>query len=412
VGDKTSTNIQELSKNFPRISKNFPRISKMSVVELPVASAVESKTALEPVEVEAVLASLKTLETADLFKVLKQALAAAEKRSTAAAPRGKAAAAAKKAGSMPKGVVPPQLRKPRAWVDFTLHHALENGWESFTVFQTKKDKETGEKIDEEIEMSASVLHEGAHVYDGSVTEKTPAGKQLIHKDAMSLSKQRWAPKDKKGTHGELYAEFETAYVEEEVDVPEAASVASSKVVVKMTSAEKTAAAEAKKEAKALETAAKKEAKALEAAAKKAEKAVEAAAKKEAKELEKAEKKAEKEAAKKPSAKAPVPAAAVKKASLAGAKVPAAASAAAASVVKAAVKKPVAAAAAKKEEWSCPSDGMVHPWPYKGKQYLRNSDNEVWLKGADGGCGEWQGVYLPAEDRIDDSVAEPVFEDEE
>ena len=352
----------------------------MSVVELPVASAVESKTvAAEPVEVEAVLASLKTLETADLFKVLKQALAAAEKRSTAAAPRGKAAAAAKKAGSMPKGVVPPQLRKPRAWVDFTLHHALENGWESFTVFQTKKDKETGEKIDEEIEMSASVLHEGAHVYNGSVTEKTPAGKQLIHKDAMSLSKQRWAPKDKKGTHGELYAEFETAYVEEEVDVPEAASVASSKVVVKMTSAEKTAAAEAKKEAK---------------------------------ELEKAEKKAEKEAAKKPSAKAPVPAAAVKKASLAGAKVPAAASAAAASVVKVAVKKPVAAAAAKKEEWSCPSDGMVHPWPYKGKQYLRNSDNEVWLKGADGGCGEWQGVYLPAEDRIDDSVAEPVFEDEE
>ena len=388
----------------------------MSVVELqgcPVASAVESKTvAAEPVEVEAVLASLKTLETADLFKVLKQALAAAEKRSTAAAPRGKAAAAAKKAGSMPKGVVPPQLRKPRAWVDFTLHHALENGWESFTVFQTKKDKETGEKIDEEIEMSASALHEGAHVYDGSVTEKTPAGKQLIHKDAMSLSKQRWAPKDKKGTHPELYAEFEEAYVEEEVDVPEAASVASSKVVVKMTSAEKTAAAEAKKEAKALETAAKKEAKALEAAAKKAEKEAEKLAKKAEKEAEKEAKKVEKEAAKKPSAKAPVPAAAVKKASLAGAKVPAAASAAAASVVKVAVKKPVAAAAAKKEEWSCPSDGMVHPWPYKGKQYLRNSDNEVWLKGADGGCGEWQGVYLPAEDRIDDSVAEPVFEDEE
>ena len=374
-------------------------------VELPVASAVESKTAAasEPVEVETVLAALKTLETADLFKVLKQALAAAEKRSTAAAPRGKAAASAKKAGSMPKGVVPPQLRKPRAWVDFTLHHALENGWESFTVFQTKKDKETGEKIDEEIEMSASVLHEGAHVYDGSVTEKTPAGKQLIHKDAMSLSKQRWAPKDKKGTHGELYEEFETAYVEEEVDVPETASVASSKVVVKMTSAEKTAAAEAKKEAKALEAAAKKEAKALETAAKKAEKEAEKIAKK----AEKEAKKAEKEAAKKPSAKAPVPAAAVKKAAATAAPV----KASAASAVKAPVKKPLVVAP-KKEEWSCPSDGMVHPWPYKGKQDLRNSDNEVWLKGADGGCGEWQGVYLPAEDRIDDSVAEPVFEDEE
>ena len=404
----------QTSKNFPsnfqELSKNFPRISKMSVVELPVASAVESKTAAasEPVEVEAVLATLKTLETADLFKVMKQALAAAEKRSTAAAPRGKAAAAsAKKAGSMPKGVVPPQLRKPRAWVDFTLRHALENGWESFTVFQTKKDKETGEKIDEEIEMSASVLHDGAHVYDGSVTEKTPAGKQLIHKDAMSLSKQRWAPKDKKGTHPELYAEFEEAYVEEEVDVPEAASVASSKVVVKMTSAEKTAAAEAKKEAKALEAAAKKENKALEAAVKKAEKEAEKIAKKAEKEAEKEAKKAEKEAAKKPSVKGPVPAAAVKKA--ATAKVPAAAVAA---PVKATVKKPLVVAQQKKEEWSCPADGMVHPWPYKGKQYLRNADGEVWLKGADGGCGEWQGVYLPAEDRIDDSVPEPVFEDEE
>jgi len=392
----------------------------MSAVELPVASAVESKTAAsaaaasEPVEVEAVLATLKSLETADLYKVMKQALAAAEKRSTAAAPRGARAAAAKKAGSMPKGVVPPQLRKPRAWVDFTLRHALENGWESFTVFQTKKDKETGEKIEEEIEMSASVLHEGAHVYDGSVTEKTPAGKQLIHKDAMSLSKQRWAPKDKKGTHAELYEEFEAAYVEEEVDVPEAASVASSKVVVKMTSAEKAAAAEAKKAEKAVLAAAKKEAKAAETAAKKAEKAAEAAAKKAEREAEKAAKKAEKEAAKKPSAKAPVPAAAIKKA--VPAKVPAAASAAVAALaapVKAPVKKaPVAAVAPKKEEWSCPADGMVHPWPYKGKQYLRNADGEVWLKGADGGCGEWQGVYLAAEGRIDDSVAEPLFEDEE
>ena len=72
----------------------------------------------------------------------------------------------------------------------------------------------------------------------------------------------------------------------------------------------------------------------------------------------------------------------------------------------------AAAAAKKEEWTCPADGMVHPWPYKGKTYLRNSDNEIWARGADGGCGDWMGIYLPAEDRIDDSVPEPEFEDDE
>ena len=360
--------------------------------ELPVASAVESKTAADPVEMEVVLATLKSLETADLFKVMKQALAAAEKRSTAAAPRGARAAAAKKAGSMPKGVVPPQLRKPRAWVDFTLRHALENGWESFTVFQTKKDKETGEKIDEEIEMSESVLHEGAHVYDGSVTEKTPAGKQLIHKDAMSLSKQRWAPKDKKGTHPELYAEFEASYVEEEVDVPEAASVASSKVVVKMTSAEKTAAAEAKKEAKALETAAKKEAKALEAAAKKAEK-----------EAEKEAKKAEKETSK-PVVKAPV--AAVKKAAPAPAPAP--------TPAEPVAEKPVAKKPTRKvaKVEDVPSDGMVHPWTYKSKKYLRNADGETWTVGADGGVGKWVGLYDIKGDNLDISAPEPVFEDDE
>jgi hypothetical protein len=397
----------------PRVFQDQSK-SKMSS-EMPTASAVESKTPVEPVEMDAVLATLKTLEAADLFKVMKQALAAAEKRSTGAAPRGRAAAA-KKTGSMPKGVVPPQLRKPRAWVDFTLQHALENGWESFTVYQTKKDKVTGEKVEEEIEMPGSILHDGAYVYEGSVTDKTPAGKQLIHKDAMSLSKQRWAPKEKTGTHPELYAEFEAQYVEEAVEAADDASETSStkKVVVRKTAAEKAAEAEAKKAEKEAEKAAKKAEKEAEKAAKKAEKEAEKAAKKAEKEAEKAAKKAEKEAAKKPASKTPVPAAAVKKAAAAPVKAtatPVKAAAAATTAVKAPVKK-AAVAAPKKEEWTCPADGMVHPWPYKGKTYLRNSDNEVWLRGADGGCGEWQGVYIPAEDRIDDSVPEPVFEDEE
>ena len=376
--------------------------------ELPAASAVESMTApVDAVDMEALLAILKSLEAADLFKVMKAATTEAEKRTKGSVPRGKAAAA-KKAGSMPKGVVPPQLRKPRAWVDFTLQHALENGWEAFTVFQTKKNKVTGEKEEEEIEMPASVLHDGAHVYDGSVTEKCPAGKQLIHKDAMSLSKQRWAPKEKTGSHPELYAEFEAAYVEEAVEAADDASTTSSakKVVVRKTAAEKAAEAEEKKAAKEAEKAEKKAAKEAEKEAKKAEKEAEKAAKKAEKEAEKAAKKAEKEAAKKPAAKSVVPAAAVKKTA---APVKAAAAPVKATAV---VKKAPVAAAPKKEEWSCPADGMVHAWPYKGKQYLRNSDNEVWLRGADGGCGEWQGVYLPAEDRIDDSVPEPVFDDEE
>jgi hypothetical protein len=72
------------------------------------------------------------------------------------------------------------------------------------------------------------------------------------------------------------------------------------------------------------------------------------------------------------------------------------------------RKP-ATANAKPAVWTCPADGAVHPWAYKGIAYLRNSDNQVWKEDADGGCGDWCGVFLGGEDRIDDSVEEPDFE---
>jgi F0F1-type ATP synthase membrane subunit b/b' len=291
-------------------------------------------------------------------------------------------------------------------VDFTLKHALENGWEEFTVHQKKKDKATGEVIEEEIAMPASELHDGAHVYEGSVTAANPKGKQLIHKDAMSLSKQR------KAEGHPSWDEFEASYEAPEIPDSETTSTTSSaKKVIKMTAAEKEAIAAAKKAEKEAEKAVKKAEKEAEKAAKKAEKEAEKAAKKAEKEAEKAAKKAEKEAAKKPSAKGPVPAAAVKSAiaavkAAAVAPKPAAASAPIPVPVKA--KKAVAAVAPAVEEWSCPADGMCHPWSFKGIKYARNSDNEVWLQKANGEL-DWQGVFLPAENRIDDSVPEPEYE---
>lgn len=388
-----------------RITNPLPA-SALPVASEPVSDS-DAESVAPAVNLDALVASLKQLDAPDLFKVMKQALAEAEKRTKCSASRQ---SSAKKTGSMPKGVVPPQLRKPRAWVEFTLKHALENGWESFTVFQTKKDKETGEKLEEEIEMPGSELHDGAHVYEDSVTEKCPTGKQLIQKDAMSLSKQRWAPKEKKGTHPELYAEFEASYVEEEVETDTASETSSAslkRTVVRKTAAEKAAETEAKKALAEAEKAEKKAAKEVEKEAAKAEKEAAKEAAKAEKEVLKAAAKAGKETAKKPASKV-VPAKAVT--------APAKAVAAPATPVKAVAAKaaPTAPLKAKKavEEWSCPADGMVHPWSYKGKQYLRNSDNEVWLRGADGGMGEWQGVYVVTEDRIDDSAEEPVFDDEE
>ena len=353
------------------------------------------------ITMEQVMSAVKTFETSDLFKLLKTTSVEVEKRSkTAAKASTGKVTAAKKTGSMPKGAIPPQLKKPRAWVEFTLKDALENGWESFTIVQKKKDKETNTVTEEQIEMPGSVLHDGAHIYKDSVTEEKPAGKQLIHKDAMSLSKQR-----KESSHSS-YSLFESSYVDtpsddDKSDAGSSTASASKKIVVKKTAAEKEAEAAVKKEAKALETAAKKEAKALETAAKKEAKALETAAKKEAKELEKAATKAAKETSKSV-VKAPV--AAVKKAA------PAPTPAPAEPVAEKPVAKKPTRKVAKIED--VPSDGMVHPWTYKSKKYLRNADGETWTVGADGGVGKWVGLYDIKGDNLDISAPEPVFEDDE
>jgi hypothetical protein len=79
------------------------------------------------------------------------------------------------------------------------------------------------KVIETIEMPGSVLHEGVHIFEDSISEKDPKGKTLIQKDAMSLSKVWWAQKTNEGTHEERYREFEAQYVptvaaEEEIEI--------------------------------------------------------------------------------------------------------------------------------------------------------------------------------------------------
>lgn len=231
------------------------------------------------VSMDTLLASLKTLESADLFKFMKAALSEAEKQSKKTKQSSAATTATKKTGSMPKGAVPPQLKKPRAWVEYTLKDALENGWEKFTIVQKKKDKEANTTIEKEIEMPASVLNNGSHICKDSISEKNPNGRQIIHTQAMSLSKQR-----KEAGHAS-YTEFEAQYVDEPTSSDEDSEAtsttsssqsepglsktnASKKIVVKKTAAEKEAEKEAKKAAKEEEKEAKKAAKGAEKAAKK------------------------------------------------------------------------------------------------------------------------------------------------
>jgi hypothetical protein len=235
---------------------------------------------------------------------MKVAISEAEKKSKQTKAATAVTAAAKKTGSMPKGTVPPQLKKPRAWVEYTLKHAQDNGWEAFTIIQKKKDNDM--VIEEQIEMPASVLHNGIHIYKDSITEKNPNGRSIIHKDAMSLSKQR------KVTAHPSYSDFEAEYVDDSSDDDKSetksmtsgnesdSSKATSKVVIKKTAAEKDAEKaekEAEKAAKKAEKEAEKAAKEAEKAAKEAEKAMKKAAKDAEKEVKKAAKATKKTTAK-------------------------------------------------------------------------------------------------------------------
>lgn len=151
---------------------------------------------------ETIMSAIKSIDSAELFKLLKAVISEIEKKTKQEA---KGAKPTKKAGSAPKGVSPPQLRKPRAWVEYTLKNALENGWESFTIHQKRKDKVSGDVTEEDIEMPESIMHNGKHIYDGSIDEKNPEGRCVKHKEAMSLSKQR------KDTGHPTYAIFDSQY---------------------------------------------------------------------------------------------------------------------------------------------------------------------------------------------------------
>lgn len=349
---------------------------------------------------EDILTALKHLDQPDLFKVIKSALADAEKKAKSSKP-GKEKKE-KKTGSAPKGKVPDQLKKPRAWVDFTLKHAIENGWEEFTITQKKKDKDTAQVTEEEIVMPPSQKNDdGAWVYEGSITDKTPKGRQIIHKEAMSLSKQR------KQTAHHTYAQFDLAYVpEDDDDNKSQVSLLSSKTVVRKTVAEK----EAERDAK---NAQKEALKLAQKAQKDADKEHKKALKLAEKEADKALKLAEKEAKKHTTLKIPKnPLAPTHHTNtLHSDPLP---SIHTQHILPNTSVKLVKKQAPKKQEDNdiiIPDDGCAHPWTFKGKHYLRTHDNCVWVRKSDNSMGPWAGMYDHLADKIDDSVEEPLMEDD-
>ena len=374
-----------------------------------IASLAASSTSMteETRPIEEIIQEICGLPTDLLGRISKQAVDEMGRRAKTSA-KGKKAP--KKTGSMPKGVVPDQLRKPREWVNHVKADAIANGWPSYTMHQARKNKETGEKEEEEIEMPGSELNaEGVHVFEGSITEKLPKGRAFTHKDAMSLSAVYWKVKTQKGTRQDLYEEFDASYQEEDT-VSEASD--SEKVVVRMTAAEKETQKAEKAAAAAVEKERKKQEKLDEKERLKQEKA-NASGKQEAKStpVKKVVKKSASAATSSATASAEIDADSI---SLS----PVAASAAASSEIPAATPvkktaaKPAKPAAPKKvkKEWTCENDNLVHSWEEDGVKYLRNYAGQVWMDD-EGQLGEWVGQWNKEKKFLDTDAPAPEFEDE-
>ena len=359
--------------------------------------------------VDTIISSLKELDQKDLMEVLKSAAVVMGKKinssSSSNAKAAKAvtqeddeevpAAKAKKvpkANAPPKGAVPTQLAKNSEWVNFVLKDALENGWPSYIV--SRKNIKAG--VVNETEMPKSIMHDGAHVFNGSVTAATPCGKQLALGDAMQLSKKYWSPKEGKGERQDLYDTFLEIYEFEESAQP----AAMPKKVIRKSLEEAKEERDRLRAEKAEKDAEEKAEKKAERDAAKAERERIKEEAKEEKRLEREAAKAEREAAKVVKAAKSVPVKAVKPTT----------------IVKASTSVPIKKAAkaaveevkediytADENVWIMPTPGAVKPWTHNGTAYFRSSKNEIFTTNANGEIDEYHGVYDEDLDMIDTSI---------
>jgi hypothetical protein len=69
----------------------------------------------------------------------------------------------------------------------------------------------------------------------------------------------------------------------------------------------------------------------------------------------------------------------------------------------------------KEAWVSPPPGQVSEWFWRNTMYYRSDTNGIWAvdpNDNENPVGNWLGVYLPEEDRIDNTVPEPDLEEGE
>ena len=428
-------------------TKNLSAIPSASEIEIvmDVPDQNEMGEVEEEMTLEEMLKYLSELEATEIMEIVEKANGILKKKWKQIQPTESKL----KKMNKPKKPASKALKRNQAWIPFVLKHAMENGWESFTIQQTTKDKNTGEATTEVVKRSGSILNTIDYTFDDVKTKEKvkPAfifedtQKHLIFKEAMSLSaKWRYAD-EKKTVPSDLFSQFLAEYDEpEEEDVSEPVEVDSAPKVMHITAAEKEAEKERKqrekdeeKEQTGLEREVEKERKQREKEEEKEQKRLEREAEKEEKRREKEEKEQEdrkKKVEKEKPAKASPPAKKVVIAKKVGttpatssapaptpAPTPAKAATASSTTASTPTAKPAAKAVVKaakpapknipaKPVFDIPADGYAHEWVFEGKTYMANSDREIWTCNAAGEAEYWVGIFLPEENRIDTNAPVP------
>lgn len=190
-------------------AKNSAKNSIVSDIEVSDVESVETDT------LKTLYDHVKTLGLSDLEKLIKfsttQLVKVAKAMSKAATKPS--VSKGKKEVKSSKKPIPRQLKKNNAWVKYVFEDAKENGWESFTISQNKKDKVTGKKSVEVVEMPESELINNNYYYKSDEAKKVT----ITYKHAMSLSKHYWSNTTQTGTRQDLYEKFEKEFVKTDDD---------------------------------------------------------------------------------------------------------------------------------------------------------------------------------------------------
>ena len=217
----------------------------MSVESIPSASEVECEVQEEVQEaqlltLELMVEHLPSMDPQELLELM-AAVNAVLKKKWKSSPTKKSVEKVKKPA-------PKALKRNQAWIAFTLKHAMDNGWEAYTIHQETKNKTTGETVPDDTARSGSVPNDADTLYtfkDKTGTIVTPAfiyedtGKHFIYKEAMSLSAQwKWtegarpAMKFRDETEeqehwSDLFREFIAGYEDADADTDASSSASAS-----------------------------------------------------------------------------------------------------------------------------------------------------------------------------------------